>query len=78
MIVHLKTRNQYKTQSVYCGSKNCHSGYTNFGRNPNSVQITGQGIRDFFLDKEKRKKKRSVVSKKSLLVPTSKTKFVLH
>ena len=42
-----KKGNQFKRQSVFWGSKNCNSGCTDSGRNPNSVPITGEGLRIF-------------------------------
>lgn len=46
-------KNQFKGQSVYLETKHCNSGYTNLGRNPNNVLITGDEDR-VFMGKKKR------------------------
>ena len=40
----LKNKNQFKRQIIYLGSKNCNSGCTDLGRNPNWVLIKGDRI----------------------------------
>lgn len=55
-----KINTQFKRQVVYLGSKNCNSGYTELGRNPNSGLIIEEGIREFY--REKKKKEEDEVS----------------
>ena len=47
-----ETRNRLKTQNVYLGSKDCSSGSSDSGRNPNSVPVTGEGLRVFMGQRE--------------------------
>ena len=42
-----KNRNQFERQIIYLGSKNCNSGSTVSGRNPNGVPTAGERLRVF-------------------------------
>ena len=40
------------SEEFILGSKNCHLGSTESGRNPNNISTTGEGLRVFVGDRE--------------------------
>lgn len=51
-LVDLKTINEFKRQMSYLRSKNYNLGYTDLGRNPNSILITKGGLKVFMGKRE--------------------------
>ena len=74
-VVNLQNQKQFKRQSIYLGSKNCNSGSTDSGRNPNSVAITEEELRVFM---GRREDEVSCIKKEFIGATLGKVRFVLH